>query len=509
MKYLWLMLAVVLLGMPCLAQVMGLVETDIGLLSGVAGRDSTITVFKGIPYAEPPTGNLRWTPPRPPQPWRGVRRADHFSDGCSQIFPKLKFAKSEDCLYLNVWTPATFKGAGLPVIVWIHGGGFRVGSGREPLFDGEDLAKKGLVVVTLNYRLGIIGFFAYPELTRESPHHASGDYGLLDQLAALQWIHRNITAFGGDPKKVTIFGQSAGAFSVNALVASPLAEGLFRAAISDSGGVGTGPGRSDMPSLEDSERVGVKFAESVDARSLAELRALLGEKLLQPGTIVGPNVDGWFLPQSVASIFREGKENKVPMLLGSNSDEGQHFIQSVSSAAQYSEIAHKDYGGDAGKFLSLYPSDSDYAARISQQRQFADRTALAESSLAVGVVRGGAKAYLYYFSYVDTGGYNSEPPSQGLILGADHGAELPYVFGLLNRWNRPVPERDLKLQNVVMSYWTNFVKTLDPNGAGLPVWKSYGESSDAVIVLDKGVGMRPHPRRAQLDFLKTHSHASM
>jgi para-nitrobenzyl esterase len=503
-KHVWVVFAAMLLVMPCFAAKKSPVQTQSGLVTGVAGSDATITVFKGIPYAEPPVGNLRWTAPRPPRSWQGARQADHFSDACAQTFPKFDFAKTEDCLYLNVWTPAKSGSTGLPVIVWIHGGGLRVGSGREPLFDGEDLAKKGLVVVTLNYRLGIIGFFVHPELTKESAHDSSGNYGLLDQLAALQWIQRNITAFGGDPNKVTIFGQSAGALSVNCLVASPLAKGLFRAAISDSGGVGAGFGRTDMPSLEDSQKAGVKFAESVGARSLTELRALPAEKLLQTGAIVGPNVDGWFLPESVGSRFRVGSENTVPMLLGSNSDEGQHLIRSALSATDYGQRAHTDYGKDAREFLILYPSDSDESAKVSEQHQFSDQAAIAERDLADDVVRGGAKAFLYYFSYLDTGGYNSEPPTLGLKLGADHGAELPYVFGLLNRWKTAVPESDLKLQNIVMSYWTNFVKILDPNGPGLPVWKPFGDSHDAAMVLDQSVGMRLHPRAAQLDFLQAH-----
>jgi para-nitrobenzyl esterase len=503
-KHLWAGFAVMLLVMPCFGARKSPVQTQSGLVSGVAGTDATITVFKGIPYAEPPVGNLRWAAPRPPRSWQGVRQADHFSDACTQKFPKLDSAKTEDCLYLNIWTPARSASDALPVIVWIHGGGFRVGSGREPLFDGEDLAKKGLVVVTLNYRLGVLGFFVHPELTAESTHKASGNYGLLDQLTALQWVQHNIAAFGGDPNKVTIFGQSAGAFSVNCLVASPLAKGLFRGAISDSGGVGAGFGRTDMPSLEESEKAGVEFAESVGARSLAELRALPAEILLQTGTIVGPNVDGWLLPESAESLLGSGRENKVPMLLGSNSDEGQHIIRSALSARDYVERARTAYGEDAKEFLVLYPSDSDDSAKVSQQHQFADQAALAERALADDVVRGGANAFLYYFSYLDTGGYNSEPSALGLKLGADHGAELPYVFGLLNRWKSAVPESDLKLENVVMSYWTNFVKTLDPNGSGVLVWKSFGDSRDAAMVLDQSVGMRTHPRTAQLDFLRAH-----
>ena len=489
----------------CFAEIKQPVRTDSGLISGVPGNDPAIIVFKGIPYAEPPVGKLRWAPPRPPQHWQGVRKADHFTDGCPQNFPKLGTPMNEDCLYLNVWTPAKSSNAALPVIVWIHGGGLIVGAAREPLFDGEELAKKGIVVVTLDYRLGVLGFFAHPELTKESPHHASGDYGFLDELAALEWIHHNISAFGGDPNKVTIFGQSAGALSVNALVASPLAKGLFRAGISESGGVGAGFGRTRMPSLIESEEAGVKFAESMGADSLAALRAIPPEKLLQSSRFPEPNVDGWFFPESLESLYRAGKVNKVPMLLGSNSDEGQHFIRSVMSASEFAEKARKDYGVDAEKFLRLYPSDSDAAAKISQQHEFADKAALAERTLAAYVVGGGAKAYLYYFAYLDTGGYNSEPPTLGLTLGADHGAELPYVFGLLSHWKTKVPENDLKLQGTVMSYWTNFVKTLDPNGSGLPGWKPFKENDDAVMVLDRTVGMQPHPRGGQLDFLKTYA----
>lgn len=504
MKSWWLAIVALLLATSSFAEMKDPVRTESGLVSGVAGRDASVTVYKGIPYAEPPIGNLRWTPPRPLRSWEGVRKADNFSDACAQIFPNGDFPKSEDCLYLNVWTPAKSGGAGLPVMVWIHGGGLRVGSSREALYDGEELAKKGVVVVTLNYRLGIFGFFAYPELTKESAHHASGNYGLLDQLAALQWVHRNISAFGGDLNKVTIFGQSGGAFSVNAQVVSPLSKGLIRGAISESGGVGAGFGRTALPSLEDSEKAGVKAAESAGVHSLAELRALPTEKLLQATGFPEANVDGWFFPESPAAIFKEGEENKVTMIVGSNSDEGQHFIRSALPASEFVEHAQKTYGNDATEYLKLYPGDSDQSAKISQQHQFADGTALAEQHLAADVVRGGAKVFLYYFAYLDVGGYNSEPPTLGLRLGADHGAELPYVFGLLNHWKTTVPENDLKLQNIVMSYWMNFAKSLDPNGAGLPVWKPFSVSDGSVMVLDQNVGMQPNPRAAQLAFLQVH-----
>ena len=505
MNTLRLLVVGLLLTPLCFAEIKETVKTESGLVRGASGRDAGITVFKGIPYAAPPVGELRWTEPRAAHPWKGIRNTNHFSDACAQIFPQGDFPKSEDCLYLNVWTPAGSRKDALPVMVYIHGGGFRVGASREALYDGEELARKGVVVVTLNYRLGVLGFFSHPELTKESVHHASGNYGLLDQLAALQWVQRNIASFGGDPSKVTIFGQSAGAFSVNALVASPLSKGLFRAAISESGGVGAGFGRTELPSLPDSETEGVKFAESLGAHSLAELRALPAEKLLQAGGPARANVDGWFLPESAASLFKDGKQNKVPTLLGSNSDEGQHFLRSALSASEFTEKAHKDYGADAEKFLTVYPAESDQAAKVSQQHQFADRTALGERNLATEVGRGGARVFLYYFDYLDEGGYNSEPPTLGLRLGADHGAELPYVFGLLNHWKTMVPERDLKLQNIVMSYWINFAKNLDPNGSGLAPWEPFKGSDSLVMVLDPSAGMRPHPRAPQLGFLQDHA----
>jgi para-nitrobenzyl esterase len=502
-KTYWIVLAFILLAMSASAEVKGAIRTENGPVSGVPGRDVAITVFRGIPYAEPPLGELRWAAPKPSRNWKEVRKADRFADGCVQDFPKGEFPKSEDCLYLNVWTPAKSNDARLPVMVWIHGGGLRVGSAREAIYDGEELAKKGIVIVTLDYRLGILGFFAHPELTKESLHHASGNYGLLDQQAALQWVQRNIAAFGGDPNKVTISGQSAGAFSVNSQVASPLSKGLFRAAIAESGGVGAGFARAELMSLEDAEKAGFQFAESLGARSLAELRTLPAEKLQAKGPPQA-NVDGWFFPASPVSLLKEGKQNKVPMLVGSNSDEGQHLLRSALSASEYAEQIRKTYGADAEKFLALYPNDSEQASKASQQRQFADHIAAGEQTLAVLMTSSGAKVHLYYFDYLDEGGYNSEPATLGLRLGADHGAELPYVFGLLNHWKAAVPDQDVKLQNVVMQYWTNFVKHLDPNGDGLPAWDVFKGTDGPVMVFDKSAGMRPHPRAAQVDFLCSH-----
>ena len=506
MKNCWIVLAAVLLLTPCFPEMKGAVKTENGLVSGAAGeRDANITAFKGIPYAEPPVGNLRWTPPRPARNWKGVRKAENFGDSCAQSFPKAVPA-SEDCLYLNIWTPAKSAGDRLPVMFWIHGGGFFVGSPREDLYDGEEISKKGVVVVTVNYRLGVFGFLAHPDLTKESSHHSSGNYGLLDQLAALQWVHRNIASFGGDPNKVTIFGESAGALSVNALLASPLSKGLFRAVISESGGVGAGFGRTALPSLHESESAGVKFAESMGAHSLAELRALPTEKLLQTRNFPQVTVDGWYLPESLAMLIQEGKQNKVPLILGSNSDEGQHFIRSVLSGNDYAAKARKDFGSDADEFLRLYPADSDESAKVSQQHEFSDRTASATQNLAADIGRGGAKVFLYYFAYQDGGAYDTETPTLGVRLGADHGGELWYVFGVLNRRKPPAPEEDKKMQDIVMSYWTNFAKTLDPNGSGLPNWKSVSPSEQELMVLDRSTGMQRHPRADQVSFLGAHRH---
>jgi para-nitrobenzyl esterase len=490
---------------PCHAGIDSAVKTQSGMVSGVAGRDAAITAFKGIPYAKPPVGKLRWALPQAPAKWKGVRRADQFSAGCAQLFPKATFPQSEDCLYLNVWTPAKAPNAKLPVMVWIHGGGLRVGASAEALYDGEEIAKKGVVVVSFNYRLDVFGFFAHPELSKKSGYGASGNYGHYDQLAALRWVQRNVAAFGGDPSKVTIFGQSAGAYSVANQVASPMSKGLFRAAIIESlrGNYALTP----MQSLSEAEAAGTAFARSVGANSLAELRALPVEKLLAASHSAGAptaNVDGRFLPRSPDDVYRSGNQNKVPVMIGSNSDEAQHSIKSALSSVAYIAKAETAYGSDAAAFLALYPGGTDLEAKEHQQRQLADVTALGEQAFARFVSASGQTAYNYYFSYVDNGSYNAEPVKFGLKLGADHGSELPYTFGLLNHWDKPVPDTDRNMQTVMMGYWVNFAKALDPNGEGLPIWKPVAPDSDEIMVFGDKIGMRMHPRAAQIRFLRSH-----
>ena len=309
-----------------------------GSLSGTLGRSLEVRVYKGIPYASPPVGSLRWKTPKSAATWEGVRKADAFSPACMQtpypsssIYHSEPEPVSEDCLYLNLWTAAKSPRERRPVMVWIHGGALTRGSGFVGVYDGESLAKKGVVVVTINYRLGIFGFLAHPELTRESDHNASGNYGLLDQITALEWVQKNIAAFGGDPKRVTIFGESAGSWSVNYLMATPLANGLFQRAIGESGAA-----FESVKTLAETEATGVKFAKSMGADTIAALRAKPAEEILKSSAFASfpPNVDGWMLPHDVYTIFAAGKQNDVPILIGSNADEAKSLTMWPSSGSR-------------------------------------------------------------------------------------------------------------------------------------------------------------------------------
>ncbi|HEX5084247.1 MAG TPA: carboxylesterase family protein, partial [Blastocatellia bacterium] len=340
------------------------VRVEGGLLEGVPSSGSSVHVFKGIPYAAPPVGDLRWRPPQPPAKWEGVRKADEFSDSCAQNLARSRnpwtaefmsqSQAGEDCLCLNVWTAAKTGGERRPVFVWIHGGAFTEGSGEVAVYDGAELAKKGLVVVTINYRLGVFGFLAHPELTKESSRNASGNYGLLDVVAALEWTHKNIAAFGGDPRRVTVAGQSAGAFAVHALMASPLAKGLFHRAIAQSG---SGLGRRNRD-LAEAEKDGVKFAESKGAHSIHELRAMSARDLTMGGGMrFGPVVDGWFLPADVEAIFAQGKQNDATILTGLTADEGSASpAYGKLKADEFKKQVQQRFVDLAETFLKFYPS---------------------------------------------------------------------------------------------------------------------------------------------------------
>jgi para-nitrobenzyl esterase len=481
------------------------VHIDSGVIDGIPALTPNVMVFEGIPYAAPPLGDLRWKPPQPVTPWPAVRNADRYGPACMQYYmdaySTANFGdyetKSEDCLYLNVWTPAKTAGDKLPVLVWIHGGGFRVGSATERLHHGDNLAAKGVVVVTLNYRLGVFGFFAHPELTKESGHNASGNYGLMDQIAALQWVQRNIAAFGGDPNRVTIFGESAGGGAVSYMQASPLTEGLFQGAIGESGGSFTRPAAGSANPLQTAEQEGAKFADAVGASSLAQLRALSGEQILKAGAAFGafsPFVDGYVLPQDVYTIFAQGKQHDVPVLVGSNSDEGSTLRGHPPVLASDSEKA---------EFAKLYPAD--------KQEKITSGTMLwaMHTWASLQTKTGKHKAYQYYFSHPPPFPKDAKFSRDVSHLGAFHSSEIIYVFDNLSirkARNWPWTPADWKLADTMSSYWVNFAAKGDPNGPGLPVWPAYDESNQQVMNFGDPVQAIPMPRTPELKFWDTVNH---
>ena len=477
------------------------VRTANGLVSGIPGRDPSVHVYKGIPYAAPPVGPLRWKAPKPAAAWDGVHKADAFSAICVQTpYPKnsIYYSEpepvSEDCLYLNVWTAAKSATERRPVMVWIHGGALTRGSGDTPTYDGENFAKKGVVLVTINYRLNIFGFFAHPELTKESDRNSSGNYGILDQIAALEWVQKNIAAFGGDPRRVTIFGESAGSWSVNYLMATPLAKGLFQRVIGESGAA-FGP----MKKLREVEESGAKFAASVKADTIADLRAKSSGELLSAGGMAGfpPNVDGWMLPQDVYSTFAAGKQNDVPLLAGSNADEGRSLTAwpAGGTAESFKEQTRRRFGADADKILAVYPAGSDEQAKDSFFASFRDITFTWQMRTwsRLQTKTGKSKVFLYYFSRIPPG-----PESDRYR--AYHASEIAYAFNNLGG-TRPWEEADRKLAGVMSSYWVNFAAAGDPNGKGLPKWPSYNQASDQSIELGDRVRTNSNLHKPALDVL--------
>lgn len=491
------------------------VKTDAGKVEGTVSADAKVRIFKGIPYAAPPVGELRWKPPQPVAPWKGVRKAAGFGARCMQgnVYSDMVFrdsGPSEDCLYLNVWTPASSPTAALPIMVWIYGGGFSAGATSEPRQDGEALAKNGVVVVSMNYRLGVFGFFSHPELSQESPHHASGNYGLMDQTAALQWVHKNIAAFGGDPAKVTIFGESAGSFSVSAQMASPLAQGLFRSAIGESGAFFSDTLRAR--SLAASEESGQKFGASIGANSLAALRAKPAGELLQaaekphPGIRFAPNVDGYFLPQDVPSIYAQGKQSHIPLLAGWNADEGSYeaiFQDDEPTAEDFVERVHALYGDNADAILKLYPWVTDDQAQRSAQDLAGDRSISFSTWkwIEMQLATGGSPVYRYEFD--DAPPPPADEPGEP-SRGAYHSAEIEFVFEALASKDLPWRPEDEQLSDLISTYWTNFAKTGDPNGPGLPEWPRYTKAGQfPVMHLSDDPHAAPDEHRARYEFLQT------
>ena len=465
-------------------------DTVVSLASGQLRGSLTTSggaVFKGIPFAQPPTGELRWREPLPAKPWAGVRDATSFSAACVQSGAQ-GATSSEDCLYLNVWTPAWPMKSPAAVMVWIYGGGNFAGATSDPIFNGENLARHGVLLVTANYRLGVFGFFAHPELTQASPHHASGNYGLLDQIQALQWVHDNIARFGGDPANVTVFGESAGSLDVNVLMTSPLSKGLFQKVIGESGPV------IAPPPLSDGEKKGEELAAKLNltggdvvprlrAMSSVELQKATGQGLAYLGANLGVVVDGWIFPESPMKVFSEGREHRVGLMLGSNSQELQRPFFPMPSGLR--DSITKQYGALADRALALYGL-SDPAAPASPPdpelgpvlAQWATDSQFRCGSVAELVWHSTATNPAYQFQFS-----RSAPGKEA--LGAPHGSEVAYVFGTLptGSGSRVYNETDRRISGEMQSYWTNFAKTGDPNGSNLVSWPKFDPAKRAYLDL--------------------------
>jgi len=451
-------------------------RTADGLLEGRV--EAGVRSFKGIPFAAAPVGALRWQPPAPGVPWKGVRDAGAFAARCMQLplFSDMVFrspAGSEDCLYLNVWTPASRPGAKLPVLVYFHGGGLVAGDGSEPRYDGASMARRGIVALTVNYRLGAFGFLAHPELTAGSPHRASGNYGLMDQAAALEWVRRNVAAFGGDPQRVTIAGESAGSFSVSAQMASPLAKHLIHGAIGESGSV---LGLKPLPRLAEAEADGQRLAQMLGAPTLAQLRALPAATLLAasaaPGAPrLGVIVDGHVLPQAPAAVFARGAQAQVPLLAGWNSAEGSaHDLLGGAAPDEegFRAALERLYGDEAGAARRAYAGEVERAARELASDRF----------IGFGTWRwidlharhGGQPVYRYYYTHPRPAP-KAAPAGAASAAGAGHSVEIEYVLGNLD--GNPVyawTPADRTVSRLAQAYFANFIKTGNPNGTGLPRW---------------------------------------
>ncbi|WP_407704835.1 carboxylesterase/lipase family protein [Tellurirhabdus rosea] len=476
------------------------VRTANGTVEGVV-EASGVRSFKGIPFAAPPVGELRWREPQPVQNWTGVRKADKFGPRAMQrpVFGDMNFRSngmSEDCLYLNVWTPAQTGKEKLPVLVYFYGGGFIAGDGSEPRYDGESMARRGIVALTVNYRLNVFGFMSHPELTKESPHKASGNYGLLDQAAALRWVQQNIAAFGGDPKRVTIAGESAGSVSVSAQMVSPLSKNLIAGAIGESGSL---LGTLSPTPLNKAEEAGTQFATMLGAKSLADLRAIPADKLLeataQPATPRFSTVlDGYFLPKPALAVFEAGEQSRVPLLVGWNSEEsGFRSIlgKDEPTPENYAKAVQRVYGENAAEVLKLYPATTNEEVMDAAMALAGDRFIGFSTWKWADMHRktSGKPVFRYFYTRPRpdmvpemgnasaglAGGVvrNNDPnaPKAPRSRGAVHSAEIEYAMGNLatNKVYAWTPE-DYKVSELMQSYFANFVKNGAPNGPGLPSW---------------------------------------
>jgi para-nitrobenzyl esterase len=464
------------------------VKTELGIVQGTI--EDSLRVFKGIPFAAPPIGDLRWKAPQPAAPWDTVLIATKYAPAPYQG-GNPPSGKSEDCLYLNIWTPAKSAKEKVPVLVWIYGGGFSFGSTSDPVHNGEHLARKGVVLVSIAYRVGQLGFLAHPELSAESSGNVSGNYGLLDMIAGLQWIQKNIAAFGGDPNKVTIFGESAGGIAVSMLCASPLAKGLFHGAISQSGG-SFGPTRpttypgENMKTLQQAEQAGIEYAQKVGAASVADLRKIEADKLPMGMGMGGawPIVDGVVIPDDQYILYQSGKYNDVPILVGYNSDEGASFSRE-KTPEEYIAAVKTRYGKFADDLIKAYPAAETTVPKTA--RDLARDAAFGWQTWAWANLQaktGKSKVFYYYFDQHPD--YPEDSPRFG--YGSPHGQDVAYVFMHLDATNPETSKTDLEISEAMGTYWTNFAKYGDPNSSEVPRWPAFSSENPEVMVL----GPTPH-----------------
>lgn len=486
------------------AQNLSPVKVDEGLIQGIS--EDGLTVYKGIPFAAPPVGNLRWKAPQPAAKWEGVKQTTKFAPASMQG-GNPPSGKSEDCLYLNVWTPAKSAKEKVPVLVWIYGGGFSFGSTSEPVYSGEKLAKKAVVLVSIAYRVGQLGFLAHPELSAENPDHVSGNYGLLDQIAGLKWIQKNIAAFGGDPDKVTIFGESAGAISVSMLCASPLAKGLFRGAISESGG-SFGPTRpttfpgENMKTLKQAEADGQSYVQNAGVSSIAELRKLPVDKIPMGFGMGGgwPITDGYVIPDDQYKLYEAGKYNDVAVLIGYNSDEGASFSPGRTPEEYLSGVKIR-YGKFADALIKAYPVGENTVPKTA--RDLARDAAFGWQTWAWARLQsqtGKSKVYYYYFDQHPD--YPKDSPRYG--YGSPHGQEVAFVFNHLDTSNPQTSKSDIEISDAMSTYWTNFAKFGNPNGNGMPEWPAFSDANPVLMYFEQTLHTGPVPSAESLKVLDTY-----
>lgn len=458
----------------------GQVKTEDGWVQG--SIHDSITIFKGIPFAAPPVGDLRWKAPQPVEKWEDIKQTTKFAPGAMQGGTPPS-GKSEDCLYLNIWTPAQKADEKIPVLVWIYGGGFVAGATSEAVYNGENLAKKGVVLVSIAYRVGSLGFLAHPELSAENSNNVSGNYGLLDMIAGLEWIQKNIAAFGGDSNKVTIFGESAGGIAVSMLSASPLAKGLFHGAISQSGG-SFGPSRpttypgENQKTLQDAEKDGLEYAKNAGVSSISELRNIPFDSL-SPGR-GWPIIDGYVIPEDQYTLYEAGKFNDTPILVGYNSDEGASFTR-TKDPKEYIASVKERYGSFADDLIKAYPvteSTVPKSARdLSRDAAFGWHT---WSWARLQAAKGQNKAYLYYFDQHPE--YPEDSPKFGYE--SPHGQEVAYVFMNMDESNPELTQSDFDISDAMGTYWTNFAKYGHPNGKDVPEWPAFSDANPEVMYFE-------------------------